>query len=106
MTDKHTPGPWKAIFDEEAGWYKVFGPRNEYIVSNGNTHTANARLIASAPETKAQRDELLEVLEALDYTFSDYESGQTVKNERQLAIAIEAIMPQARAAIKAAKGDA
>ena len=87
MTDKHTPEPWRAIFDEEVNKYKIFGPRNEYIVSN--THAANARLIAAAPA----------LLEALDKAMDDAWYNDDSNIER---IEPEWIV-QARDAIKAAK---
>ena len=92
MTDKHTP---------DAVRYIGHVPKlneNHFAVQSGFTDLPPipfARLIEQAPA-------LLEALEALAYTFSDYEDGQTIKNERQLAVAIEAIMPQAGAAIEAA----
>lgn len=77
---KHTPGPWKHI--EEDGHNRIVGPDNEPLfmvgsygqfgrngpLPNRKTHissiceeAANARLIAAAPETAAERDRLREV---------------------------------------------
>ena len=58
----HTPGPWtveRAIFDEatEDVAYILEGVKT--------TNVSDAHLIAAAPETKEQRDELLEALELM-----------------------------------------
>ncbi len=67
----HTPGQW-VVFDGynpgiDAGDYTiiVFGERDDDYGINGATkgeRLANARLIAAAPETAAERDRLVEVL--------------------------------------------
>ena len=88
MTTDHTPGPWEAFVyssgSDQSGLYHSFisGDRgdNTYIVAEVILHTeadnymsfsvagmseANARLIAAAPETLEQRNELLAALEAV-----------------------------------------
>lgn len=48
---KHTPGPWlchpSPVDDSE---YRVFNKDGDYLTLNDEEHTANARLIAAAPE--------------------------------------------------------
>lgn len=75
MSGGHTPGPWIA----EHYTPDVVTPQGEVIAKCGDSvmltmeeRKANARLIAAAPETaaerhrlKEQRDDLLEVLEIL-----------------------------------------
>jgi hypothetical protein len=73
---KHTPGPWKAHFEEA---YYVTGPDRGRVAMmlnlkgahglggrrTGEESAANARLIAAAPETAAERDRLKEINEEL-----------------------------------------
>lgn len=72
MTNKHTPGPWQvsAPEDEYDTWlvlcsahYEVAHIARRY--TNGERNEAieveNARLIAAAPETAAERDRLKEI---------------------------------------------
>ena len=104
MTDKHTPGPWKA------GAFGSVGPNTlDKPVAFTQRHTpdglpymtaeeeaANAHLIAAAPE-------LLEALERLIPTLSvdcDCEENEAGDIEGDCAFC------QARAAIKTTKGDA
>ena len=68
---KHTPGPWRVKYESEPGgafliygpWGGAIDPDAGYVTQEENE--ANARLIAAAPETKRQRDELLAALELL-----------------------------------------
>jgi|7_EtaG_2_1085326.scaffolds.fasta_scaffold10009_3 hypothetical protein len=76
---KHTPGPWSAeLFEgESVGWIDGLDPCHYLLNKEGerfalvstptNPETlvsgSDIRLIAAAPETKRQRDELLEALE-------------------------------------------
>ncbi len=69
---KYTPGPWEAgPIDIQTGSVGVFGKRYEgYEIAivwgdPDSNVTADAALIAAAPETKAQRDELLEAAEGM-----------------------------------------
>jgi hypothetical protein len=70
-----TPGPWAPMFDDAI---TVHGPDGSRICSLANTMgafgmhrrppnevEANARLIAAAPETKRQRDALLDAADHL-----------------------------------------
>lgn len=71
-TAKHTPAPW-TIEDKDATEILIFGGPNEKYVASVQVHqtprsmgqwmeperVANAELIAKAPETAAQRDQLL-----------------------------------------------
>jgi hypothetical protein len=85
----HTPGPWhfdgESIYSDAA---EVIVSRPQYVGgANHNERTANARLIAAAPE-------LLEALEALlDPSLS---SDNPVE--------LEAVFAKARAAVSEAKG--
>jgi hypothetical protein len=95
MTDKHTPGPWTInggrIEATDAGTSAaVVVARVGLINDQSHEDTANARLIAAAPE-------LLKALEAIDAAVSPTTLGP---NELSM------IFRKARAAIKAAKGDA
>ena len=79
--NKHTPGPWKAHFEEA---YYVTGPDRGRVAMmlnlkgahglggrrTGEESAANARLIAAAPE-------LLEALQALDVLFGHLASDCT-----------------------------
>lgn len=72
----HTPGPWTLqvtgwINTPDAGGYRVllingrnFTVAQVQVDEDDGEQQANARLIAAAPETKAQRDELLEACKA------------------------------------------
>ena len=73
----HTPGEWEVIGADSQ--YEQLWVRNIdgsiCSITTGNTvqtrdeKIANARLIAAAPETKAQRDEFREALEAVVKTY-------------------------------------
>jgi hypothetical protein len=89
---KHTPGPWKATF-EDYRWVidcqGEFGPKKALAVTAGfyPKHEANARLIAAAPE-------LLEALkmgyaDTMDYIQRNHLSG--AENNRWLVLARAAI---------------
>lgn len=70
--NNHTPGPWVAKFEEA---YYVIGPDLGRVAMmmnlkgahglagrrSGEESAANARLIAAAPETAAERDRLKEI---------------------------------------------
>ena len=107
MTEKqkHTPGPWKAdpprpgqelywsirtireykVLDRPEkstipialsshGWFKYDG-------ANGKAETkANAELIASAPQLKAERDEAVRLLDDLVYHFRSYDNFDNFRN--------------------------
>lgn len=71
----HTPGPWRLSGPDEFGDYTIQPPDEELAIAcvvNGawnaltghdEKHAANARLIAAAPDTARQRDELADALE-------------------------------------------
>jgi len=110
MTQKHTLGPWTADFEGEDDYDGVpitAKDRDRYVpVANVPVYyadrperEANARLIASAPELKEQRDELLEALEALLL-----QALQSELNSASHEYGSEAI-DNARAAIAKAKGE-
>ena len=64
---KHTPGPWHVTSDVEPGSIKIIGGPKQYSIAGlyftgyPQDTEANARLIAAAPETAAERDRLREV---------------------------------------------
>ena len=69
MTEQHTPGPWRAdnlakvrsIYDDGKGLVADCGDGRYALPRDSNICHANARLIAAAPETAAERDRLLAV---------------------------------------------
>jgi len=65
---KHTPAPWILVIGAGS---KGYAGNYEIITALDEEHEANARLIASAPELKEQRDELLRAcqyaLKALEF---------------------------------------
>ena len=84
MTQKHTLGPWAVDFEGEEDFDGIpitAKGRDGYVpVANVPVYyagrperEANARLIASAPELKEQRDELLEALEAMCEEFRGHD---------------------------------
>jgi hypothetical protein len=95
MTDKHTPGPWKIITLDGETYINPARVSGEYALIaqiQQEGHPANARLIASAPE-------LLETLEKIAADADDALSDEYPLDAGSVA-------HRARAAIKAAKGDA
>ena len=65
MSNEHTPGPWVWIDNPSGPWPRLVGPDEEdgWIAMSADPNSANGKLIAAAPETKKQRDELLWTLE-------------------------------------------
>ena len=71
-TNEHTPAPWTVqtlMPGSQFDLTEVFLGGDEradhfdpWVQVGGTNHEANARLIAAAPETKRQRDELLAAL--------------------------------------------
>lgn len=96
MNSKHTPGPWKYDFQSvDREWAIVTNPYG-LIVANVNAdsrQTANARLIAAAPD-------LLEALEQIMPSIEDNDSITASQIRHVYADALNA----ARAAIAKAKG--
>lgn len=61
---KHTPGPWVYSFESVDPEWAVVTTVGGSVIANVNSdhrQEANARLIAAAPETAAERDRLKEV---------------------------------------------
>lgn len=63
---KHTPGPWESGRALISNQWRVFQPSDErggkrysIAIAVGDNAEANAALIAAAPETAAERDNLL-----------------------------------------------
>lgn len=77
---KHTPGPWQVqTFRTRAGHFictSPAGPDIAVVKGNNLESEANARLIAAAPETAAERDRLKEInvrlLAILKQVVADY----------------------------------
>ncbi len=107
MTDKHTPGPWRA---EDHGEVQSHRGRMVTIRDQRNIHVAtvdgldasvrgqelaNARLIAAAPE----------LLEALEQLLEERFTPQAGHNEYKLHSMLSETQNLARAAIKATKGN-
>lgn len=109
---KHTPGPWKAHFDETyfvtgidggrvaiatqlKGPYGIGGRRS------AEESAANCRLIASAPDLLKQRDELLEAVQYAAAVFAEYVTLHKAKgdagaekaqsNQRHLQVMLDAV---------------
>ena len=62
----HTPGPWEARHSIAGPIAEVTGADVAYILEGvKTTNVSDAHLIAAAPETKEQRDQLLEALELM-----------------------------------------
>ena len=63
----HTPGPWHVGVKTAHHGRDIYGPHGESVAITDDVATfpetayANARLIAAAPETAAERDRLREV---------------------------------------------
>jgi hypothetical protein len=69
-SNTHAPGPWTcSLAGTDAGKVCTMGDNEQLIatveIGFSKEDKANARLIAAAPETKRQRDELLAALQAL-----------------------------------------
>ena len=96
----HTPGPWKVYGRPAVGIGKL-GVQGILAQTMGRLDTphlqrlANARLIASAPDLLAQRNELLEALE--NFVGIAYEAEPEFRRGD---------LAQAEAAIALAKGEA
>ena len=104
---QHTPGEWilkrgESLYSSSGG----YGPRNLIVSLQFHSEMpreerdANARLIAAAPETARQRDELLEAAEAVVFAIK-YERAQGAL--RHVA-GWEQLEEDVRAAIARAKG--
>ena len=65
-------GPWETQMDA-IGQLTVWSHEHYPIATivNGDSAEANARLIAAAPDTEAQRNELLEALEGLNSSWAE-----------------------------------
>ena len=108
----HTPGPWTAKFGTNNGWDVVAAnakiaiePWSDGMDGDWNkTSIANARLIAAAPETAAERDRLravnADLLAALNGMITLFnESGDVIETD-----AGHRLCDAARAAIARAEG--
>lgn len=92
MNTQHTPGPWLMVADLERGTFRVgrqdqrFGQsiiRVCTVTDQGNDEekTANARLIAAAPD-------LLAACEAMVELFAQLHTGNRYEADRQARAAI------------------
>lgn len=102
----HTPGPWH-ITDDNYGRY-----RDIYVMAKGrsivrmepwDTMDADARLIAAAPETAAERDRLKEVNAELLAALK--EAHQIARGEHPNADPMLRLFELTRAAIAKAEKD-
>lgn len=90
---KHTPGPWKIVDSESAPWGRIQVAPDRYITVEGRSlkeAKANVALIAAAPETKQQRDDLLDVCRRANNcleTHGKIDSGTTLHRNIAAAIA-------------------
>lgn len=122
--NEHTPSPWKAYQMSKRTW-EIRGPDEfELIVCRTNAGTwgtpyaktdktiaANARLIAAAPETVQQRDELLAACKILLQWASKAEEEMAIEGgdcrsfaELSAAGHVPTEITQAQAAIAKAEG--
>ena len=75
---KHTPGPWKDVpidplGNEHKASRKVFAPKSStYVLVAGNNQTADARLIAAAPDLLTALNAIMACIDG------DTERGATV----------------------------
>jgi len=61
MSNEHTPGPWSVEWKSPCYWLVRYD--GVHLPPSESADCPNRRLIAAAPETKKQRDELLWTLE-------------------------------------------
>ena len=115
---KHTPGPWKSVrgvattVAELAKHDCILDSSGIEIAEiyrrdNDDEQHANAQLIAAAPETAAQRDDLLAACRDLLDAFWDMSPLEYAKSRGMDSMSDaegERIKERARAAIAAAKG--
>lgn len=87
MSEKHTPGPWKAV----NGHYIVDVRANKQSIIGEGMRLADARLIAAAPD----------MLAALDRAVQDIDSGWAEDADTRFPW-----LASARAAIAKAEGSA
>lgn len=111
MTSKHTPGPWRSIptgmvpneWNIIHEWMSADGcPVRGHVARAYGNDEANARLIAAAPETAAERDSLkainAELLEALlnNLSLVKLKFGNTDKTGNAVIEQAEAIIAKAK----------
>ena len=118
MTEQHTPGPWVVYHRKPGSPQAPFssdmpeimaknGPVIADIRWNGHNAThgeANARLIASAPETAAERDRLRNMLESIANNRLSTDIPPDEKLEHDHAQGWDSLVLAARAALKAGGG--
>jgi len=99
---QHTPGPWTVHTNFATATYTVFDEDGNYGETDGDTLTANAALIAAAPE-------LLEALQSLAKSFVTWggDGGDDDDDDERGDITISTSqIAAARAAIARATGGA
>ena len=104
---RHTPGPWEqniqscgfwsicTVYGTDQGWVEIHAPNGSYTEDHRAESTANARLIAAAPE----------LLEALKEIAADY-ADRFDLDDPSTNPGIKSTIKQARAAIAKATGGA
>lgn len=84
MDAKHTPGPWEVSesnsLEVEAGKFDVAfcGPKKGLDIFQYDERMANARLIAAAPETAAERETLRLLVKRIQDALGTGEEGDNL----------------------------
>ncbi len=75
---KHTPGPWE-VHELADGPSKTIGPLGVFVAQTiGGNDTANARLIAAAPDLLAACKETLQCCDAINQDDADLLPSDTI----------------------------
>lgn len=118
MSAQHTPGPWFALPRKYSTIYveaRIGGGMLQEVAACGPTEVttqaeANARLIAAAPETAKERDELkainAELLAALKWSVNAFDLDTIEEIEAGYGEGTAKQISAARAVIAKATGDA
>lgn len=105
MNTKHTPGPWKAVVDGHIAFVRTADDTADLAhtgLASRQVDTANARLIAAAPELLEALNGLLAHSESVNRAF--FVDG-TAKAMRAAMTGQKDLLNQARAAIAKARGN-
>jgi len=90
--NKHTPGSWSVDWQSPCYWLIRYD--GVHLPPSESTDCPNRRLIAAAPETKKQRDELLTALDSiLHHAYDEDTPVEDIKADfdRMRGIAAKAI---------------
>ena len=111
---KHTPGPWAATTRQGSWDWVVFQATNPNMeicqmfhdgTDENETGAANARLIAAAPETAAERDRLREINAELLAALKELSDGMWAGDGISNPAVPGHQVAKARAAIARAEGE-